>query len=348
MRIDLRSDTLTQPTPEMRRAMMDAAVGDDVYGEDPTVNALETRAAALMGKEAALFTPTGSMGNAAAMLSHCAPGREVICEAASHVYNYELASMAVFGGLLPRVLPGTRGRMAPEAVRAAIQPPVYYRAAVGLICLENTHNLAGGTVLDPGYMAEIRAIADAHGLPVHLDGARIFNAAAALGLPVAELARDADSVMFCLSKGLCAPVGSLIAGARAFIERARVHRKRLGGGMRQVGVLAAAGLVALDQIPPLLAEDHEKIRMFVRFFQDFPFIRLDPEATQTNILVFEVAHPARSAAELIRLLAERDVICHGFGDRIRLVAYRDITFPMVNRCLEILAELFKQHFQTRG
>ncbi|HOB53705.1 MAG TPA: GntG family PLP-dependent aldolase [Acidobacteriota bacterium] len=344
MRIDLRSDTLTQPTPEMRRAMMDAVVGDDVYGEDPTINALETRAAELTGKEAALFMPTGSMGNAAALLSHCAPGSEVICESASHVYNYELASMAVFGGLLPRVLPGVDGRMAPADIRAAVQPPVYYRANAGLICVENTHNLAGGTVLDPAYLADVRAVADAHTLPVHLDGARIFNAAVALAVPVAELARDADSVMFCLSKGLCAPVGSLLAGTREFIARARVHRKRLGGGMRQAGVLAAAGLVALDTIPPLLADDHEKIRRFVRFFQQYPFIRLNAAATQTNILVFGVDHPRRSAADLLRLLAEQDVIASGFGDRIRLVAYRDITFPMVDRCLEILAELFRQQF----
>lgn len=344
MRIDLRSDTLTQPTPEMRRAMMDAVVGDDVYGEDPTINALETRAAELTGKEAALFMPTGSMGNAAALLSHCAPGSEVICESASHVYNYELASMAVFGGLLPRVLPGVDGRMAPADIRAAIQPPVYYRANAGLVCVENTHNLAGGTVLEPAYMADVRAVADAHSLPIHLDGARIFNAAVALGVPVAELARDADSVMFCLSKGLCAPVGSLLAGTREFIVRARVHRKRLGGGMRQAGVLAAAGLVALDTIPPLLADDHEKIRRFVRFFQQYPFIRLNAAATQTNILVFGVDHPQQSAADLLRLLAEQDVIASGFGDRIRLVAYRDITFPMVDRCLEILAELFRQQF----
>jgi len=344
MRIDLRSDTLTQPTPEMRRAMMDAVVGDDVYGEDPTINALETRAAELTGKEAALFMPTGSMGNAAALLSHCAPGSEVICESASHVYNYKLASMAVFGGLLPRVLPGVDGRMAPADIRAAVQPPVYYRANAGLICVENTHNLAGGTVLDPAYLADVRAVADAHTLPVHLDGARIFNAAVALAVPVAELARDADSVMFCLSKGLCAPVGSLLAGTREFIARARVHRKRLGGGMRQAGVLAAAGLVALDTIPPLLADDHEKIRRFVRFFQQYPFIRLNAAATQTNILVFGVDHPRRSAADLLRLLAEQDVIASGFGDRIRLVAYRDITFPMVDRCLEILAELFRQQF----
>jgi len=344
MRIDLRSDTLTQPTPEMRRAMMDAVVGDDVYGEDPTINALETRAAELTGKEAALFMPTGSMGNAAALLSHCAPGSEVICESASHVYNYELASMAVFGGLLPRVLPGVDGRMAPADIRAAIQPPVYYRANAGLVCVENTHNLAGGTVLEPAYMADVRTVADAHSLPIHLDGARIFNAAVALGVPVAELARDADSVMFCLSKGLCAPVGSLLAGTREFIVRARVHRKRLGGGMRQAGVLAAAGLVALDTIPPLLADDHEKIRRFVRFFQQYPFIRLNAAATQTNILVFGVDHPRRSAADLLRLLAEQDVIASGFGDRIRLVAYRDITFPMVDRCLEILAELFRQQF----
>jgi len=344
MRIDLRSDTLSQPTPEMRRAMAEAVLGDDVYGEDPTVNQLQETAAALMGKEAALFVPSGSMGNCAALLCHCVPGREVICEASSHVVTYELASLCVFGGLLPREIPGGRGRMDPAAVAACIQPPVYYRSPVGLICLENTHNMAGGALLDLDYLAALRELADKHGLPIHLDGARIFNAAVALGVAPRQIAAAADSVMFCLSKGLCAPVGSILAGRRAFIEQARVHRKRLGGGMRQAGVLAAPGLVALETMPARLADDHHKIRMIAEMLREYDFIRFDPETARTNILVFEVVHPARTSADLLAWLAERGVIGSGFGPRIRLVTYQDITFEMIDRCLEIFRDIFRAHF----
>jgi len=344
MRIDLRSDTLTLPTPDMRQAMLAAELGDDVYGEDPTVNRLQERVARLLGKEAALFVPTGSMGNCVCLLSQTSPGHEVICESRSHIINYELGSLAVFGGLLPRPIPGQNGRMDPADVVRAVQPKTYYASQTGLIALENTHNLAGGTVLEVDYMAEIRAIADRQGLPVHLDGARMFNAAACLGVPVADIARHADSVMFCFSKGLGAPVGSIVAGSADFITRARVHRKRLGGGMRQVGMLAAAAMVALDTVPPHLPADHEKIQRYARFLAEYDFIHFDPATVQTNILIFQVRHPRRTAADLGGYLAEQGVLCHVFGDSIRLVTYRDITTEMVERSLDILWDIFTKYF----
>jgi threonine aldolase len=344
MRIDLRSDTLTLPTPDMRRAMQAAELGDDVYGEDPTVNRLQERVAQLLGKEAALFVPTGSMGNCVSLLSQTSPGHEVICESRSHIINYELGSLAVFGGLLPRPIPGENGRMDPADIVRAVQPKTYYASQTGLIALENTHNLAGGTVLKTEYMAEIRRIADRQGLPVHLDGARMFNAAACQGVPVAEIARHADSVMFCFSKGLGAPVGSIVAGSADFITNARVHRKRLGGGMRQVGVLAAAAMVALDTVPPLLPADHEKIRRYARFLAEYDFIHFDPATVQTNILIFQVRHPRRTAADLGAYLAEKGVLCHVFGDNIRFVTYRDITADMVERSLEIMKDIFAKYY----
>jgi threonine aldolase len=328
----------------MREAMRTAKVGDDVYGEDPTVNQLQEEAAALMGKEAALFVPTGSMGNCVSLLSHTRPGMEVICEASSHVVNHELGSLSMFGGLVPRVITGTHGAMDPEEIEARIQPDVYYLSRTGLIALENSHNMAGGTVTDLDYLARVREIADRHGLPVHLDGARIFNAAVSLGVEPREIARYADSVMFCLSKGLCAPVGSLVAGGREFIERARVHRKRLGGGMRQCGFLAAAGRVALRTIPPLLAGDHAKIRRFTAFLSGFDFLRFDPERVKTNILVFRVDHPRRTAADFSARLAEREILCHAFGPMVRLVTYRDITEAMVDRSLQVMEEILRKEF----
>jgi len=342
--IDLRSDTLTIPTKEMRRAMMEAEVGDDVYGEDPTVNRLQEVSAALLGKEAALFVPTGSMGNCASLMSHAAPGSEVICEAGSHVVNYELGSITVYGGLLPRIVNGVRGRMDPDDIQSHIQPDIYYLSRSGVISLENSHNIAGGAVMDLEYMARVRDLADRYGLPIHLDGARIFNAAVSLGVEVRDIARYADSVMFCLSKGLGAPVGSLVAGSESFIRKAHVHRKRLGGGMRQVGVLAAAGLVALERTPQLLYQDHEKIQKYASFLLEYDFIRFDPETVKTNILIFKVSHPRRSAADLSGYLDEKGVRCIAFGDSIRFVTYIDITFEMVDRSLDILSDIFKKHF----
>ncbi|HLN62264.1 MAG TPA: threonine aldolase family protein, partial [Symbiobacteriaceae bacterium] len=244
--IDLRSDTVTVPTPEMRRAMFEAEVGDDVYGEDPTVNQLQVEAALLLGKEAALFVPTGTQGNQIAIMAHTQRGDEVICEAESHVFYYEQAGIAALSNCQVRTIPGFRGAMDPAAVEAAIRAAgdVHF-PRTGLICVENTHNRSGGCILPQANLEAIAAVARRHGIPVHMDGARLFNAAVAQGRPVADVVAPVDSVMFCLSKGLAAPVGSMLVGSAAFIARAKRARKLLGGGMRQAGILAAAGLVSL-------------------------------------------------------------------------------------------------------
>ena len=239
--VDLRSDTVTKPTPEMRKAMAEAEVGDDVYGEDPTVNRLEAKAAEVFGKEAAIFVPTGSMGNQIGIRLHTQHGQEVICEARGHIVDWEMGMVSAFSGCHLRTVPAERGILRWELIRGAIAPPIYYRAQTGLISLENSHNMAGGTVSPLAVFEEIWHEAGKVGLPVHLDGARVFNAATALGIPVAKLTSGFQTVNFCLSKGLCAPVGSVLVGSRKDIDRARSFRKALGGGMRQAGILAAAG-----------------------------------------------------------------------------------------------------------
>ena len=248
--IDLRSDTVTKPSPEMRRAMFEAEVGDDVYAEDPTINRLEKRAAEIFGREAALFVPSGTMGNQIAIKLHTHHGQEVICEERGHVFNYEMAMMAHFSGVVPRTVWAEDGIVTWEHVQAKLKTKSYHAAKTGLVSLENTHNMAGGTVTPPAVFNEVCDNTHSAGLPVHLDGARVFNAAVALGIPVAELTAKADTVMFCLSKGLGAPVGSLLVGSAELMDRARIYRKALGGGMRQAGILAAAGLIALEQGPP--------------------------------------------------------------------------------------------------
>src|SRR5579872_6328129 len=262
--IDLRSDTVTRPTTEMRRAMAEAEVGDDVYGEDPTINRLEERAANIFRKEASLFVPTGTMGNQIAIKVHTRHGQEVICEERAHIINLEMATLSAFSGVMPRALRGEDGLLTWPEIKKRIASPSYYRAQTGLISLENSNSLAGGTVYPPAVADEICDRAHEAGLPVHLDGARIFNAATALGKTVAELASKFDSVMFCLSKGLAAPVGSMLVGSREFIEKARIYRKLFGGGMRQIGVLAAAGMIALEKSPARLHEDHENAAYLAR------------------------------------------------------------------------------------
>src|SRR5213594_2531769 len=259
--IDLRSDTVTKPSAEMRRAMAEAEVGDDVFIEDPTINKLQERAAEIFGRQAALFVPSGSMGNLTCILAQTQQGQEVICEESGHVYNYEMASMSAIGGVLPRLVPGEDGILSWQAISKAIRPKIYYRAQTALVALENTHNMAGGTVYPTGLVDEICENAHEAGIPVHMDGARIFNAAVFLNERVSSMTRKCDSVQFCLSKGLGAPVGSLIAGSAEFIGRCRSIRKMLGGGMRQAGVLAAAGLIALEQGPKRLAADHENAKL---------------------------------------------------------------------------------------
>lgn len=262
--IDLRSDTVTKPSPEMRRAMAEAEVGDDVFMEDPTVNRLQERAAQIFGREAALFVPSGTMGNLTCIVVHTRPGQEVICEEKGHIYNYEMASMSALAGVLPRVISAEDGIMSWEQISRAIRPRIYSRAQTALISLESSHNMAGGTVYPTDLAHEICGCAHDVGIAVHLDGARIFNAATYLGENVREVTKTFDSVQFCLSKGLGAPVGSVIVGSKAFIDRCRSIRKMLGGGMRQAGVLAAAGLIALEKGPKRLRIDHENARFFSR------------------------------------------------------------------------------------
>jgi threonine aldolase len=326
--IDLRSDTVTKPTPAMRRAMAEAEVGDDVYGEDPTVNRLQELAAETFEKEAAIFVPTGSMGNQIAVKLHTRPGMEVVIEERGHIYNYEMAAMSAVSGTLARPVHSNDGTgiLRWDEIEAAIHVGgAYYVAPTGLVALENSHNLAGGTVYTRERTEEICGRVHALNLPVHLDGARIFNASTALGETVASLARPADSVMFCLSKGLGAPVGSMLLGSREFIDEARVWRKILGGGMRQAGVLAAAGLVALQESPKLLPEDHANARRLAEGLAEIDGIRIDPEAVGTNIVLFDVAETGIAADEICARLKKRDILASGFGSSIRMVTHYDVS-----------------------
>ena len=306
--VDLRSDTVTRPSEEMRRAMAVAEVGDDVYGDDPTVNRLQKRASEIFGKEAALFVPTGCMGNLIAIKIWTHHGNEVICEERSHVNLYELASMSAIAGCMPRApRGGDDGILTWKQIEAAIRPKIYYESQTALICLENTSNMAGGTVYPTDRVNEICDKAHGLGLKVHLDGARIFNAATALGEDVAYMTKKVDSVMFCLSKGLGAPVGSMILGPKEFIERARVYRKMFGGGMRQVGVIAAAGLIALEKSPGRLHEDHENARRLAEGITQIPGLKIDPKSVRSNIVIFDCTASGMNAVELCDALHERGV-----------------------------------------
>jgi len=331
----------------MRRAMAEAEVGDDVYGEDPTVNRLQERAAEAFGKEAALFVPTGSMGNQIAVKLHTRPGQEVVIEERGHIYNYEMAAMSAVAGALARPVKSADGSgiLTWQDIKSAVHAndAPYYVARTGLLVLENTHNFAGGAVLTRERTEELCDGAHALGLPVHLDGARLFNAAAALGETVAALARPADSVMFCLSKGLGAPVGSLLLGTRAFIEEARSWRKLLGGGMRQAGVLAAAGLVALEESPPKLSEDHANARRLAEGVAELPGVKIDPERVQTNIVIFDVTGTRLAPGEICaRVRASHGVLCTAFGARVRMVTHYDVSREDVEVALEALRQALKE------
>jgi len=324
----------------MREAMAAAEVGDDVYGEDPTVNRLEKRAAELMGREAAVYVPTGTMGNQIAIHLHTQPGSEVVAEAGAHIFNFEMGAMAALSGTLPRPVETADGILDPEQVEAAIQPPAGYRTPTSLVVFENSHNLAGGRVTPPARMAELVAVARRHHLPVHLDGARIHNAAAALGVTAAELSAGADTVMFCLSKGLGAPVGSILVGDADTITEARRVRKLFGGGMRQAGIIAAAGLVALDEVLPTLANDNRRAHDLAVGLAGIPAIVLDPETVDTNIVFFSLADTAPiDAAKLAALLAVDGVLCHPLGhDSIRMVTHYHISDEDISRAVEITAK----------
>jgi threonine aldolase len=336
--IDLRSDTVTRPTPEMRRAMAEAEVGDDVYGEDPTVNRLQERAAQIFQREAALFVPSGTMGNQISVKCHTHHGQEVICEERAHFINLESATMAAFSGCMPRTIAGEDGALTWTQIQKKIAPPYYYRSQTGLIWLENTISLAGGTIFPQGQADEICDRAHELGLPVHLDGARIFNAAAALGKLVAEITRKFDSVMFCLSKGLCAPVGSMLVGSKAFIDRARVYRKALGGGMRQAGVLAAAGLIALEKMPARLKEDHDNARLLGEGLAGIKGIKIGK--TPTNILVFDIRSTGMTTGEFSQKLAAHNVLAAGIDNELmRFVTHHDVSRDDCLRTIDVVGEI---------
>jgi threonine aldolase len=323
--IDLRSDTVTKPTDRMRAAMAAAEVGDDVYGEDPTINRLEARAAEIFGREAALFLPSGTMANQTAIRLHTQHGQEVICEARSHILDWEMAMMAAFSGCVPRALPGERGVLRWKDIEPAITGKHYHRAQTGLIALENSHNMAGGTVTPLPVLEEIWAGAEQRGLPVHLDGARVFNAAAALGVDVKELTRGFTTVMFCLSKGLGAPVGSMLVGSYELMDRARIIRKGLGGGMRQAGILAAAGLIALEEGPRHLSEDHANVRMIAERLAEIPAVDIHLDDVRTNILIFTLKDQGDAPA-LVAKLKQRGVLASAIGRHsVRFVTHRDVS-----------------------
>jgi threonine aldolase len=337
--IDLRSDTVTRPTARMRAAMAAAEVGDDVYGEDPTVNRLEVRAAEIFGREAGLYVPTGTMGNQVAIRLHIEHGQEVVCEARSHILNWEMGTAAVFSGCTLRPVAGERGILTWELVRGAIFRGMAFHASTGLICVENTHNMAGGTVTP---VATARAICDgahAMGLPVHLDGARIFHAATALGVGVRELTAGFDTVMFCLSKGLGAPVGSMLVGTKEAIARARIFRKAMGGGMRQVGVLAAAGLIALEEMPARLGEDHANARVLAEAVAAHGAAEIDMESVQTNIVIFKLPRE-EDVAKFCAALQAKGVLARGAGPRtVRFVTHFDVSREACERAADVVGEV---------
>jgi len=331
--IDLRSDTVTLPTPEMRRAIAEAELGDDVFRDDPTVNRLEALAAEMMGKEAALLTASGTMSNLVALLSHCQRGDEVLLGSEAHILHYEAVGGAALGGLELRPLPNdSRGRIDPAEIEQAVRPSDIHQPHSGLLCLENTHNRCGGTVLSEADLDAMAQVARRWGFPVHLDGARIFNAAVALGVPVAQLIRPVDSVSLSLCKGLACPVGSVLAGNAQFIERARRYRKMVGGGMRQAGIIAAAGIVALETMIDRLAEDHENARLLAQGLTTIAGLRLVPPQVDSNMVFF--THDSVNPFELATRLSQAKVLCLEEGGRVRVVTHYGIERADVEEALE--------------
>jgi len=339
--IDLRSDTVTRPTPEMRRAMAEAEVGDDVYGEDPTVNRLEATAARMMSKQAALFVPSGTMGNQIAIHVHTRPGQEIICDERSHIILYEMGGPAANSACVTRTVSTADGILSWEEIRKRVRMPGDHYRGTGLISLENTHNVAGGRVYPLDVAEEICDRAHELGIKVHLDGARIFNAATFWGKPVEQLVAKFDSVMFCLSKGLGAPVGSMLAGSRAFIDEARLVRKGFGGGMRQAGVLAAAGLVALEKSPAGLAADHGNARFLAEALAEMPGVSIRPNDVLTNILFFDVSE-ALTCADLSARLREKGVLANGVAGRMRMVTHYDVNREDCERAAGVLRQVLEE------
>jgi len=337
--IDLRSDTVTKPSDKMRAAMAAAEVGDDVFGDDPTVNRLQERAAQIFEKEAALWVPTGCMGNEIAVKVHTKPGDEIVTEDRGHILNFELGAAAVISGVTIRAVKSAdgSGHLTWDEIAPAIKLNTpYYQATTALVCLENTHNFAGGSVMNAAACAEICERVHAVGLPVHMDGARIFNASVALNESVADLTRHCDSVMVTLSKGLGAPAGSILLGKKDFIDEARIWRKRLGGGMRQIGILAAAGLIALEDGPKRLSEDHENARALAEGIANIDGIAIDVEKVVTNIVIFDITATGKTSAEIVAALKENSILAVGFGDLIRMVTHCDVSRESVDKTVSLL------------
>lgn len=341
--VDLRSDTVTKPTPKMRAAMMSAEVGDDCYGEDPTVNELERIAAEKVGKEAAVYVPTGTMGNTASILAHTNPGDNIVVDIECHIYYYERGNMASLGGVMPVVMASDDGCPEPDKVEEYLQRDITRFPRTSLVCLENTHNRRGGRTITLERMKAIREVTGKYDRPVHLDGARIFNAAHALGVEAREIASHVDSVMFCLSKGLSAPVGSMIAGSAEFIRQARIARKRLGGAMRQAGVLAAAGIVALTEMTDRLVEDHENAKILAEGLAQIEALELNPEKVETNIVIFDTRPLRLTAAEFGEKAIKRGVKVSLYGPTtVRLVTNKDVSREDTLYAVDVLVDLIKE------
>ena len=341
--IDLRSDTVTRPTPAMRAAMQAAEVGDDVFNEDPTVHRLQERVAALLGKEAALFVPSGTMSNQICVKAHTQPGDELICDANCHIYNYEAGGPAVLSGVTCRPIEGTYGILDVSQLEGKVRPVNEHLVRTRLVCLENTHNRGGGRIYPLDKVRAISAWARKHSLIMHLDGARLWNAVVATGIPPAEWCRYFDSVSVCFSKGLGAPVGSALAGPREFVAQCRFIRKRFGGGMRQAGVLAAAALYAIEHHIDRLAEDHANARVLARAIADTPGQRLDPPDVQTNIVYFHIDPGLGTASDLAAALRQRGVLVHPTGPQtIRACTHLDVTTDQVERAAEIIRQAVRR------
>lgn len=340
--IDLRSDTVTRPSDKMRAAMANAEVGDDVFGDDPTVSLLQDRACAAFEKEAALWVPTGCMGNEIAVKVHTKPGQEIVTEDRGHILNYELGAAAIISGVTIRAVKSAdgSGHLTWDEIKPVLKiDPPYFQSATGLVCLENTHNFAGGSVMTAEDCIDICARCHALDLPVHVDGARIFNASVALNTSVANLTRHCDSVMFTLSKGLGAPAGSILLGTTEFIAEARIWRKRLGGGMRQIGILAAAGLIALEEGPQRLHKDHENAKALAVGLANIPGIQIDADKVVTNIVIFDVSETGKTQEEIVSLLEQNSILAVGFGTQIRMVTHLDVSDNDIETTIKTIESL---------
>lgn len=341
--VDLRSDTVTTPTEEMRRVMAEAEVGDDVYGEDPTINSLEELAAQIVGKEAALFVPSGTMGNQIAAMTHTFPGDEVIVEPRMHIFLYEAGGLGKLAGVQTRTIETDDGCYSPDQIQESIRGENIHFPKTGLICLENTLNRAGGIVFPPERLNAIADIAHEYNVPVHLDGARIFNAAVALGCNVQELCTKMDSVQFCLSKGLAAPVGSILAGSKQFIAKARKNRKMLGGGMRQAGVLGAAGIIALTKMVDRLQEDHNRAIYLAKGLAKVPGVKIDLSKVQSNIIVVDCSGWNKQVEKIIQILAAKKILVTPFGPHhVRMVLHKDIDDIDIEQALQVIHQVGKE------